>query len=69
MNAELKALFGEMFLSFLAYGFEQENCLSKLADVTGQLKTTCATLVNAVIAFGILLMLDQCSKSLSSCSA
>ena len=27
--------------SFLAYGFEWENCLSELADVTGQLKTTC----------------------------
>ena len=60
MNARVENLFGEIF--FLAYGFEYENCLSELADVTGQLKTTCTTLENAA-AFGILLLLDKCSKS------
>ena len=42
----------------------RESCLSELADVTGQFKTTCVTLVNAVVAFGNLLRLDQCFKSL-----
>ena len=51
MNARVENLFDEIF--FLVYGFEYENCLSELADVTGQLKTTCATLENvaAVLKF------------------
>ena len=52
MNARVGSLFGEIF--YLVYGFEYESCLSELADATGQLKTTCATLENAA-AFGILL--------------
>ena len=55
-------LFGEMFLS-CAYGFENMRTASQnwLADVTGQLKTTCVTLMNAV-TFEVLLRLDQCFK-------
>ena len=63
-----KLLFDEMF-SFLHMALrEYEKTVSQnwLADIAGQLKTTCATLVNAVV-FGDLLRL---TKSLSSiCSA
>ena len=44
---ELKILFCEMFLFFFfVYGFEYKRTVSQnwLADVTGQLKTTCITL-------------------------
>ena len=44
MNTRVeKNLFVEMFLSCI-WLWEYENCLSELADVTGQLKATCATL-------------------------
>ena len=69
MNARVeKNCFVRCF--FLVYmALRVENCLSELVDVSGQFKTTCATPENAVVAFGILLRLDQCLKSLSSCSA
>ena len=59
---ELKKLFGEMMLS-CGCGFEYERTVSQnwQADVTGQLKTTCATLEN-VVAFGVLLGQTSASK-------
>ena len=54
MNTRVeKKLFDEMFLS-CAYGFESMKTVSQnwLADVTGQLKTTCTTLGNTVAFWG-----------------